>query len=248
MERNLFGRNALLGAIEPSMRPEAASKLILVDLARGETLYLSGNTVDRVYFPVGGLIGIVSDTVEGEGIDSAIVGVEGAVGLFEACGSRQFFAEAVVQVAGQAAVMQAGYYRELFTDSPALRTATHRYVEQLMNETRQAVVCTALHELEARLSRLILEAIERSGTGDTLALTQETLARMLGAQRSTVAELLSRLQRQNCLTTRRGAVILRDRSALEAAACSCRSSIVETRAAIWAAPEPACESSLAAAE
>jgi CRP-like cAMP-binding protein len=248
MERKLFARNALLGAVEPKLRQDVAKRLALTEMARGNVLYSPGKAVDRVFFPVRGLIGIVADTVEGGGMDSAIVGVEGGIGLFEACGSRQFFAEAVVQVDGQAAVMNAGAYRDLFAASPAMRSAIHRYVEQLMNETRQAVVCGALHDLEARLSRLILEALERSGTTDTLAVTQETLARMLGAQRTTVAELLSRLHRLGCLTTRRGAVIVTDRPALEAFACSCRASIVDTRAAIWAAPDDACESALAAAE
>lgn len=248
MERKLFSKNDLLQAVEPELRPLAASQLSVVELARGNVLYTLGAPVDRVYFPVRGLIGILAETLDGEGMDSAVVGREGAIGVFEACGSRQFFAEAVVQVAGEAATMSAADYRDLFGASAQIRNAVHRYVEQLMSETRQSVVCSALHDLEGRLARIILDSLDRSGTDDVLSLTQETLARMLGSQRSTIAALLSRLQRAGTLRTRRGEIELEDRAALERLACTCRTTMRDARRAIWASSSAACESHLVAAE
>ena len=247
MERNLFAKNELLRAVEPTLRPQLAKRLSVIELARGDALFRPGEAVARVYFPLRGLVGLLAETRDGQGVNSVMIGREGAIGVFEACGSRQFFAEAEVQVEGQAAVLSAAAYRELFNDSASIRTAIHRYVEQLMSETRQSVICNSMHGAQARLSRVILEALDRSGTGDTLPLTQETLARMVGTRRTTIAEILSRLQRETIISTRRGALNVERRADLEARACSCREGLRSVCAAIWQSSEPACESTLTAA-
>lgn len=247
MERNLFGRNALLSAVEPELRFEANKKLKVIELTRGDVLYSHGAALENVYFPLSGLIGIVAETTDGEGMNSSLVGREGAVGVFEACGSRRFFAEAAVQVSGAAAVMTAAAYRALFDQSSGIRTGVHRYVEQLMSETRQTVVCSVAHDVEARLSRLILEAIRKSGGEDVLPLTQETLARMLGTQRTTVAEILSRMQRDGILATRRGQISVTGRSSLEARSCTCLRIIRQNSEAIWSSGHDSCEAAMVAA-
>ena len=237
----------MLAAVEPALRARVNETLKVVDLRRGDVLYRPGEPVDHVYFPLTGLVGILADTPDGKGLNSSLVGKEGAIGVFEACGSRQFFAEAAVQVAGSAAAMSASDYRSLFGDSQEIRTAVHRYVEQLMNETRQSVVCSAFHAVEARLSRLILEAVEKSGHDDMLPLTQETLSLMLGTQRSTIAGMLSRLQREGIIVTRRGVVAIDDRAGLERRACACRQSIRMTSRSIWTTDRDSCEAAMAAA-
>ncbi|HEY0447448.1 MAG TPA: Crp/Fnr family transcriptional regulator [Allosphingosinicella sp.] len=242
----MFGGNQLLEAVEASVQARFAAKVQRIELKRDEVLYSQGSDLERVYFPTSGLIGIQAETADGETVESSIVGREGAIGAFEACGSRKFFAEAVVQIPGSAARMSASVYRDLFEQSPALRTAVHRYVEQLMSETRQYVVCNSLHPVEARLARILLESIDKSGLDHTLPLTQNALGRMLGAQRTTVALIISRMQRQGVLSGRRGTLTIEDRSALEAIACSCREALQFTRRAIHAAREPTCEEVIAA--
>ena len=238
--------NEMLAAVEPHVRPQFARHVQIVDLQRGDILFSQGSRLDRVYFLLSGLVGILAETPDGETIDSAIIGREGAVGAFEACGSRQFFAEAVVQVPGRAARMSAAAYRELFEASPGIRSAVHRYVEQLMSETRQFMVCNSMHDVEARLCRTIIEVLDKSRMPSVVPLTQHTLARMLGAQRTTAAETLSRLERDGVLSKRRGEIEVLDRAALERLACSCCEAIRETRAAIQASNQPACEAVLAA--
>lgn len=246
MDGSAFDGNQLLRAVEPAVRSRFAARLQLVDLARDDVLYSQGSQLDRVFFPLSGLVGIQAETADGEAVESAIVGSEGAIGAFEACGSRMFFAEAMVQIPGRAARMSAAAYRDLFDESPSLRTAVHRYVEQLMSETRQFVVCNSLHAVEARLSRILLEAHDKSGVKDTLPLTHQAIAKMLGAQRTTVALIISRMQRDGVLSGRRGTLTIEDRPALEQAACSCRATLQFTRMAIAAAKEPACEEVIAA--
>jgi hypothetical protein len=55
----------------------------------------------------------------------------------------------------------------------------------LSAQTQQVAACNALHELEERLSRWLLQSRDLLQS-DTLPLTQEFLAQMLGVQRSSV--------------------------------------------------------------
>src|SRR5438067_2187294 len=80
----------------------------------------------------------------------------------------------------------------------------------------------------------VLQALERSGEDGALTATQETLAEMLGVQRTTVTAALSQLQAAGAVRTGRGAVQVLDRQALEQAACCCRETIRRARAEIYA--------------
>jgi CRP-like cAMP-binding protein len=241
-----FGANALLRAVEPGLIEQLSPRPRLVNTSRNQVLLSQEGALDFVYFPVSGLIGVLAETADGDTQDAALVGPEGGIGIFEACGSRQYTAEALVHVPGRVVRMTASAYRQLFDLSPSLRTAAHRYVEQCISETRQNLVCTSTHDLEARLCRLVLEAVDRGRLGDTLPLTQSVIARMLGAQRTTISEGLARLEKDGLVTRRRGSLLIEDRDSLAALACGCRDALRLTRETIWRNPEPACEAMLAA--
>ena len=242
----MFDSNQLLQAVEASIQSRFKPRFQQAELKREEILYSQGDELERVYFPTSGLVGIRAETTDGESVESSMVGREGAIGAFEACGSRRFLAEAVVQIPGEVLSVSAAVYRELFEASPSLRTAVHRYMEQLMSETRQFVVCNSLHAVEARLARLLLEALDKSGLDHTLPLTHQALARMLGAQRTTVALIISRLQREGVLSGRRGTLKVEDEEALVARACGCREALQFARSEIHTSREPTCEETIAA--
>lgn len=246
MDMEAIERNVILAALEPGVRARFEPEFRIIALGRGDTLYNAGVELERVTFPLRGLIGIQAETADGGFVESALVGREGAIGAFEACGSRQYMAEAVVQIAGRAVQMSAGAYRELFEASPALRTAVHIHVEQLLSETRQFVVCNTLHSAEQRLIRTLLEARDKSGAGDTLPLTQDMLGRMLGLQRTTVALILAKLEDRGLLERSRGALTLVDVTSLERLACSCRAALRHVVRALRDSDEPSCEAVAAA--
>jgi len=233
--------NWLLEALEPEVRARFQPRLKPIELKRGEVLQSPGETVSRVYFPQGALIGLISAMPAGDAVQTAMVGWDGALGVFEACGTRQSAFLAEVQVEGSALVMAADDYRRMYEASEALRTAVHKYVEILLTEARQFVACNALHSVEARLCRSVLEALERSRDGRTLPATQEVLAQMLGVQRTTVTAAISRLQASGSLRSTRGALEVLDAGALERAACCCRDTLRMARSEIYASGEAACD-------
>jgi CRP-like cAMP-binding protein len=84
----------------------------------------------------------------------------------------------------------------------------------------QFAACNALHVAEARFCRWLLMLRERVGT-DTLNLTHEFLAEMLGVQRPTVTLIARTLQTAGLIRYRRGLVEIVDRAGLEETSCEC---------------------------
>lgn len=234
-------RNWLLGAVEPAVRARFEPRLRRMNLERGEVLQHQGERIERVYFPEGALISLTCAMPAGDAVQTAMVGWDGALGVFEACGSRKSAFLAEVTVAGPAWCMSANDYRRMFEASEELRVAAHKYIEILLTEARQFVACNALHGVEARLARSILEALERSSDGRTLPVTQEALAEMLGVQRTTVTAALSPMQARGVIRSLRGQIEVLDKPALEGVACCCRDTLEMARAEIYAAKEPTCE-------
>lgn len=234
-------RNWLLQQVEPATRRAFDSRIRLVMLAKDDVLQRQGDRIEQVYFPQGALVGLISAMPAGDSVQTAMVGWDGAIGVFEACGTRRSAFLAQVEVAGEAYCIGAADYRELFESSPQLRIAVHKYVEALLVEARQFVACNALHGVDARLARSILEALERSQDGRPLPVTQEALAQMLGVQRTTVTSAIARLQEQGILHSRRGAVHVEDAAALERHSCCCREALQLARSEIYSAGEPVCD-------
>jgi CRP-like cAMP-binding protein len=82
------------------------------------------------------------------------------------------------------------------------------------------VACNALHSVEARFCRWLLTCHDRIST-DTVAVTQEFLADMLGVQRTTVTAVARSLQEKTLIRYRRGVVEILDRAGLQALSCEC---------------------------
>jgi CRP-like cAMP-binding protein len=234
-------RNWLLQALEPAVRQRFEPRLRSVALARGQMLLQPGDKIEAVYFPEGALIGLLSAMPAGDTVQTAMLGWDGALGVFEACGTRRSAFLAEVQVAGSAWRLPAEDYRRMYEASEALREAVHKYVEMLLTEARQFVACNALHAVEARLSRSVLEALERSQDGRVLPVTQEALAEMIGVQRTTITAAVANLQAQGALRSTRGQLKVLDQAKLERAACCCRDTIRLARAEIYAAKVTVCE-------
>lgn len=235
-------RNWLLNAVEPMVHARFEPHMRHVRLPRGQVLQHAGEEVTKVYFPEGLLIGVISALATGETVQTGMIGWDGALGAFEACGTRQSAFQAEVLIEGHAWVMTAEDYRGLYDASAALRIAVHKYVEILLTEARQFVACNALHTVDARLCRSILEALERSCDGQTLPATQETIAQMLGVQRTTVTAAISALQAGGALRTARGQLEVLEPDTLEECACVCRKVVQAARAQIYAAEDFSCDS------
>ena len=86
--------------------------------------------------------------------------------------------------------------------------------------------CNAVHPVEARCCRWIL-ILHLHLAQDTLPLTHEFLAEMLGVQRSTVSTVIKTLQTAGLIRQNRGSITVTDWTGLEATACECYGRILD---------------------
>jgi CRP-like cAMP-binding protein len=232
-----FESNALLAALEPNVRARFLPYFQRVELHRGDVLHSDGHLTKWVYFPLTGLAAILTQTIAGESVQTGMVGCNGGVGILEAFGSGRYRSRGEVQIPGTALRVGVGRYRDMLQASHGLQRAVEQHLEMLVTEARQLMACNALHPIESRLSRSILDALDRSCLDGVLPLTQESLAQMLGAQRTSVSACIAKLQREGLIRTSRRSIEVLDVERLERIACDCRESLAMAKEEIWAPPE-----------
>lgn len=213
-------QNRLLAALPPDDYGLLAPHLTHVDLERGRLLYEPGDRIDVVYFPHDGVISLLTLMENGAAIESATIGLEGAVGLNAAVGPRCSLSRAMVQTPCRCARVGASQLHEAWHKSPRIRELVERHAEALLGHTAQSAACNALHSVEARFCRWLLTCRDRIST-DTVVVTQEFLADMLGVQRTTVTAVARTLQSRGLIRYRRGVVDIIDREGLKALTCEC---------------------------
>ena len=122
-------------------------------------------------------------------------------------------------------------FRTAVGASVALHNLCIRYNEVLLSQARVTAACNALHAIEARFCRWLLQCADRAG-GDTVELTQEFLAEMLGVRRTSVTEVASRVQNAGVITYSRGVIRILDRPALMRMSCECYQNLLDQSAAL----------------
>lgn len=213
-------QNLLLAALPADDMGLLAPYLAQVELERGRLLYDPGDRIDAIYFPQDGVISLMTLMESGAAIESATIGREGALGLAAAVSPRQSLVRAIVQTPTRATRIGAGQMHDVWEKSPRIRELVDRHGEALFGHAIQSVACNALHSVEARFCRWLLTCHDRIST-NTIALTQEFLADMLGVQRTTVTAVARTLQEKGAIRYRRGIVDIMDRGLLETLSCEC---------------------------
>ena len=126
----------------------------------------------------------------------------------------------LMQLAGSALKIPFPKLQQLFKSSEEIRGRILEFVQEQTLSLSQLATCNRLHNAEERLARWLLMVDDRIQS-DTIDLTQEFLAQMLGAQRTTVTMVAGTLQRAGLIEYKRGALHILNRKQLEAAACDC---------------------------
>ena len=214
------GRNRLLAALPPKDFSIIASDLKDISLDQGLVLQEAGEPVEHVYFPQTGMISLLAVMQDGREVETATIGREGGVGTITGLGSRISPHRSVVQIEGSASHIPVARFEAAVNRSAAIRDIAVRYSDSLMMMIQQSAGCNALHALESRLCRWLLQTRDRNDSNH-LPLTQEFLSQMLGVHRTTLTLIAQDLQTAGLIRYRRGRIEIVDRNGLEAKACEC---------------------------
>jgi len=212
--------NKLLSSLPRDQIDLLAPHMTTKQLPQGMMLLEAGEEFDHVYFPHSGMLSLLVVLKDGKAIEVATVGREGVVGAMAGLGLYKSSVRVVVQMPVAVTEIAASLFRKVVDKHVVLRDLCTRYNEVLLLQARVTAACNAVHPVEARFSRWLLHSADRAES-DTVHLTQEFLAEMLGVRRTSVTDVASHIQKLGCITYTRGVIKIVDRKALESLACEC---------------------------
>src|SRR5262249_54569261 len=140
-------------------------------LERGVMLHDVGEAIEHVYFPHSGMVSMVAVLQSRATVETATIGRAGGIGASAGLGAHSTFARPIVQLPGTAARLSAAQFHAAANHSQGIRDLVVRYNDLLLAQSQQSVACNALHTLEARLCRWLLQTHDCMD-GDVIPLTQ----------------------------------------------------------------------------
>jgi CRP-like cAMP-binding protein len=215
-----FIYNEILLGLPPKESEFLVPKLELMRLKTHHVLHEPGDTLKSAYFCNSGLVSILSVFPDGKSVEVGLVGKEGFIGAPLVAGFRTASTRAIAQIEATAFRVPAETLTAALRQCPTLERKLQQFAQVAAMQTTQIAACNRLHEVEERLARWLLMSADRIGS-NSVPLTQEFLAQMLGTRRSSVTVAAGILQRAGLITYTRGDVEIADRRKLEEAACEC---------------------------
>jgi Crp-like helix-turn-helix protein len=200
--------------------------LAQVQTRASDLLYNPGANVETVYFPCGPcLVSYVVPNEDGRDVEAILVGREGAVGGIVSHGFLPAYTRICVKFAGPCVRLPVSKLEAAKSRSISMRNIFARYADCMLAQIFQSTACNAVHSIEQRTAKWIVSAMERTEGNDTVPLTHEQLATLLGVGRSYASRVIQTFKAEGVLETRRGSIVVRNRDALQLRACLCNESV-----------------------
>jgi DNA-binding transcriptional regulator YhcF (GntR family) len=193
--------------------------------APNDLLYNPGQDVETVYFPCGAsLVSYIVPNEDGRDVETILIGREGAVGGIVSHGYLPAYTRICVKFGGPFVRLPIGKLESAKAKSASLRNIFARYADCMLAQMFQSTACNAVHSIEQRTAKWIVSAMERT-EGDSVPLTHEQLATLLGVGRSYASRVIQTFKAEDILETRRGAIVVRNREGLQLRACLCNEAV-----------------------
>ncbi len=179
-----------------------------------------GNQIDHLYFVEEGVASMTTTFLDGSQVEVSLFGFESIIGVSALMGTKRSLNRVYTQIAGSGFRCSAALAQIEFARGELFQELSLRYVQAQLVQAMQSAGCNAKHTAEQRLARWLLICADRSGK-QTLRLSQELLAQMLGTARPTVTVAAAMLREEGLIDYTRGTVHILDLKALERRSCEC---------------------------
>ncbi|MBR0824980.1 Crp/Fnr family transcriptional regulator [Bradyrhizobium manausense] len=191
-----------------------------------DLLYNPGDDVQVVHFPCGpALATFLVANEDGRDVETILVGREGAVGGIVSEGFLPAYTRIVVKFGGPFARIHVAKLEAAKAKSKILSNIFARYADCMLAQIFQSTACNAIHSIEQRTAKWILAAMERTDGNDSVPLTHEQLATLLGVGRSYASRVIQSFKADGVIETRRGSILVRNRDGLRLRACLCNDAV-----------------------
>jgi CRP-like cAMP-binding protein len=212
--------NHLLAALPAAKMLSILPFLELMQLSKGEVLAESGSPRAFGYFPVGAVLSTIYLSRDGNCTGTSMVGREGMLGATLILGGNTMPEQSQVLYPGHAYRLPASMLQFRSSKDQESLQVLLQFVHSLILQISQIAACTRHHGVAQRLSRFLLMSLDRLPS-NTVPVTQETIAQILGVRRESVTEGIARLLHSHIVDCRRGYIVVLDRSRLEQSSCEC---------------------------
>jgi CRP-like cAMP-binding protein len=213
-------RNRLLLALPARNLKRLMPELEQIRCQRAQILMDADSALDHVFFPDSGVVSVVAVYANGSVIEMATVGREGFTDVQAIFGAKRSSVQLLVQIPGSAARMSRAAFTRAMQSMPSFRSLMDAYVQAFLEQVMVSVACNGAHSLKQRLARWLLMMRDRSDS-DTLPITQDLLADMLGVQRPSISNAAQELEHAGLIERGRRQVTILDRQGLTRASCEC---------------------------
>lgn len=217
-------RNQILLSLPRNEWDRVHPNLEFVRLTLRQVIHEAGETLKSGYFCNSGMFSVLTVMPDGKSVEVGLVGKEGFSAVPLVAGFRTSSTRTVVQAEATAFRIDAALLRIALRECPTLERQLQRSAQFMALQAVQIAACNRLHEVDERLARWLLMTQDRIDS-NSLPLTQEFIAQMLGTRRSSVTVSAGTLQKAGLITYTRGNVTILNRGRLQEAACDCYSQL-----------------------
>ncbi len=212
--------NALLASLSEADLSSIRDCLRPVRFEQGETVYVQGDRVEHLYFPLNCVFSTLAVMNDGATVEVSMTGRESAAGVSAAFGDYEARNWTRALIAGEAVKVSAEALKELCARSEAAHARVMSGYRRLISQVSQRAICNCRHTLLQRLCTWLLMVHDRAALDD-LPLTQESIAGRLGARRAGVTQAARFLLRSRGIRYSRGKIQVAERAMIKEMACEC---------------------------
>jgi CRP-like cAMP-binding protein len=213
--------NSVLAGLNEAAAGEVLHEGRLLYIETPRQIYEAGRPINDVYFPIDAVLSVVTQMRNGGSIEVGTVGREGFSAIPLLLGATTSANESYCQVRGRVVVISSDYFHRLLLDADeTFRRVLDRFVQAYVNMLGQLAACNGMHSILERCARWMLLTHDRVNS-DTIALTHEYLAMMLGSRRSSVTTAAATLQSAGFIQYAHGEIHILNRAGLEQVSCEC---------------------------
>lgn len=207
-----FSRNMALMSLSPQAAQIIEPHLHHQECPAGHHLWAAGSPVERVYFPLRGVIQVEQPAGGSSHVAVALVGRDSACGAIGQDTLRSETAGVVLTETIVAWISAASLNEcaRMSGELARMRDLTGRW---LMTQARHAAASAAVRTVPARTAAYLLQLGDRLGDRRMNAI-QDVIANTLGVRRTTVTIAMQEFAAAGIITYRRGRITIEDRASL----------------------------------
>jgi CRP-like cAMP-binding protein len=207
-------RNRLLHKINPKDWDLLGPHLEAMTLKERQVIEVPTKPITHAYFLENGVASVVAVDAEDHRIEVGVIGYEGVTGVPLIMGDTRAQHSTYMLIGGNGHRVAQEALSQAMAKSDALRALMLKSAHGFLIQTAHTALANGRAKLEQRLARWLLMALDRLTT-DTVPLTHEFLAVMLGVRRAGVTVAIHGFERRGLVTTKRGQLTVVNRHGIE---------------------------------